>query len=85
MSMTSKERVAMAIAHEEPGRGPIRATYTSETEAKLRGEIPPGRGSGRCHRQRYGEDCLGAGKQLLLQGHARVRLPIRHYMAQCGK
>ena len=41
MSMTSKERVAMAIAHEEPGRGPIRATYTPETEAKLRGKYHP--------------------------------------------
>ena len=36
--MTSKERVAMAIAHEEPDRVPICATYTPEIEEKLRNQ-----------------------------------------------
>lgn len=33
--MNSRERVAMAIAHEEPDRVPVCATYTPEIEAKL--------------------------------------------------
>ena len=39
--MTSKERVAMAIAHEEPDRVPICATYTPEIEQKLRDKYHP--------------------------------------------
>ncbi len=39
--MTSKERVAMAIAHEEPDRVPICATYTPEIEEKLRAKYHP--------------------------------------------
>lgn len=34
--MNSRERVAMAIAHEEPDRVPVCATYTPEIEEKLR-------------------------------------------------
>lgn len=39
--MTSKERAAMAIAHEEPDRVPICATYTPEIEEKLRAKYHP--------------------------------------------
>lgn len=39
--MTSKERVAMTIAHEEPDRVPICATYTPEIEEKLRAKYHP--------------------------------------------
>ena len=39
--MTSKERVAMVIAHEEPDRVPICATYTPEIEEKLRAKYHP--------------------------------------------
>ncbi len=39
--MTSKERVAMAIAHEEPDRVPVCATYTPEIEKKLREKYHP--------------------------------------------
>lgn len=39
--MTSKERVAMAIAHEEPDRVPVCATYVPEIEEKLRAKYHP--------------------------------------------
>lgn len=39
--MTSKERVAMAIAHEEPDRVPVCATYVPEIEEKLRQKYQP--------------------------------------------
>lgn len=39
--MNSRERVAMAIAHEEPDRVPVCATYTPEIEAKLREKYHP--------------------------------------------
>lgn len=39
--MTSKERVAMAIAHEEPDRVPVCATYVPEIEEKLEAKYNP--------------------------------------------
>lgn len=39
--MTSKERVAMAIAHEEPDRVPVCATYVPEIQEKLEGKYQP--------------------------------------------
>lgn len=38
--MTSKERVLMAIAHEEPDQVPVCATYVPEIEERLRKKYP---------------------------------------------